>query len=486
MAELTRRMVLGGLLAGTALPVWAEAPQISPRPAPRLVKGATAEPSTLIGAARLNGATGYVVAELASGRVLEQAGADQLMPPASVEKAITSLFALEKLGPDYRFSTKVMAVGVVSGGTLEGDLVLAGGGDPTLDSDSLGDLVAALAATGLRQVTGRFIAYAGALPAFERISADQPEQVGYNPGLSGLALNFNRVNFEWSKGGASLAMNARGERFVPDVHVAKMAVADRGQPIFTRRDDGGAERWTVARAALGNDGSRWLPVRHVAPYVADVFRTLCAAQGISLPVGEVVQAMPEGARLLVEHRSDDLTTILRSMLRFSTNITAETVGLMASGAASLRGSAAAMQEWAQERLGLQARFVDHSGLGSEARVTAGGMLRALLAAEKTPTGRVLRAILRETGLRDEAGREIKDSAVRVHAKSGTLNFVSGLAGFIEVPGGRDLAFAIFSADLARRAAIPMAEREEPKGNKEWLRRARLLQAQLIQRWAGLA
>jgi D-alanyl-D-alanine carboxypeptidase/D-alanyl-D-alanine-endopeptidase (penicillin-binding protein 4) len=76
--------------------------------------------------------------------------------------------------------------------------------------------------------------------------------------------------------------------------------------------------------------------------------------------------------------------------------------------------------------------------------------------------------------------------VRVHAKSGTLNFVSGLVGFIEPPSGRDLAFAIFSADTARREAVPVAEREQPVGGHAWVNRARGLQGGLISRWAGMA
>jgi D-alanyl-D-alanine carboxypeptidase/D-alanyl-D-alanine-endopeptidase (penicillin-binding protein 4) len=91
--------------------------------------------------------------------------------------------------------------------------------------------------------------------------------------------------------------------------------------------------------------------------------------------------------------------------------------------------------------------------------------------------------LRNVGLRDAKGKEIKGHPVRVMAKSGTLNFVSGLAGHILPPSGKELVFAIFSADVARREALPEAQRESPPGGREWTRRARNLQAQLISRWA---
>ncbi len=474
MTQISRRGVLAGLAAGIAAPAFGEAVQPKPRP---VAAGANA--TDLVTAARLGGVTGYIVADVATGRVIEQAGADIAVPPASVAKTVTALYALDRLGAQHRFTTRVMAVGQVSGKRLTGDLVLAGGGDPTLDSDKLGDLVAALARTGLREVTGRFLAYAGALPSFDRISDEQPVQVGYDPGLSGLALNYNRVNFEWTKGGATLAMNARGERYVPGVKMATMAVADRQAPLFDYRRAPGVEAWSVARGGLARAGSRWLPVRQVAPYVAEVFRTLCAAQGIALPAAEVVQVMPVGAVALVTWQSDELSSVLRQMLKYSTNITAEGVGLAATGAADLRVSAGMVADWATG-LGLQATLVDHSGLGSASRVTAGGMLRALIAGDKAG----LRGILRNVGLRDFAGKAVKGSATQVVGKSGTLNFVSGLVGFIEPVGGQDLCFAIFSADVARREAVPMAEREEPAGQATWVGRAHLLQARLISRWAG--
>ena len=476
------------MLAGVALPVWAEAPATSPRPVTRggVARGGVDQGvARLVEAAKLGGAVGFCVADAATGEVLESAGADQPMAPASVCKAVTSLYALEKLGPAHRFTTRVMRVGAVVDGRLEGDLVLAGGGDPTLDTDSLGDLVAALAATGLREVTGRFLAYGAAIPERERISADQPDHVGYNPAISGLMLNFNRVYFEWKRanGDWALGMDARGERFVPPVHMASARLAKREVPIFTYERGEKEDRWTVAQSALGQDGSRWLPVRHPAIYVAEVFATLCRAQGIVLKEAEVMAALPAGAVQVVAHDSAALPDLLRSMLKFSTNLTAEAVGLAASGAGTLEGSAAAMTDWARRRFGIAGRLGDHSGLGPHSRISAADMMRVMIGAKATPTGKLLAGLMRDHGLVDAEGNERKDSTVRVRAKSGTLNFVSCLSGYIGAPEGRSLAFAIFTGDLPRRDAIPIAERETPKGVKSWVKRSRSLQGQLIARWA---
>lgn len=475
---ITRRMMVAGLLAGVAAPVRAEdLGTIRPRRRP--------DPASvslgLVEAARLGGVTGFVVADAVTGRVLQASRADVAVPPASVAKVVTAMFALAKLGPAHRFVTQVMAVGPIRDGVLDGDLMLAGGGDPTLDTDHLGDLAASLAATGLRRITGRLLAATGALPTIERIAADQPDHVGYNPGLSGMNLNFNRVHFEWKRaqGDWALAMDARAERFVPPVRMARIAIVPREVPLFTLAVSDGREDWTVAGAALREDGSRWLPVRQPGVYTAEVFVTLCAAQGIALPTAEIVGAPPAEARRIVEHWSAPLSDILQGMLRFSTNVTAEAVGLTASGAGSLRGSGAVMRGWAARELGMNAQFADHSGLGSTSRVTAQDVLGALLAGR----GSGIAGLLRDVGVRDDKGAVIEGHPVTVRAKSGTLNFVSGLAGFISPPSGRDLCFAIFSADVARREALVIADREDPEGGVGWTRRARTLQGQLIRRWA---
>lgn len=485
--RISRRMVLAGLLAGVATPGLAEVMETSPRPVPRGGKAAARsasrplDASDLIAAAELGGTVAYVLADARTGALLESREADRPLPPASVAKAVTSLYALEKLGAGYRFATRVLATGPVSNGIVQGDIVLAGGGDPTLQTDQLGDLVARLAKAGLKGATGRFLFWDGALPRLDGIAADQPEHVGYNAAVAGLCLNFNRVHFEWKRvdGDWRTTVDARGERFVPEVGMVRVAVAQRDVPLFTYAP-GRVEEWTVASGALGKGGSRWLPVRDPGAYVAEVFRTLARAQGIRLEGAERAGSVPPGQELgRVE--SEPLPEVLRDMLKYSTNLTAECVGLTASGARGLEASGRAMSDWVRATFGVSFDLHDHSGLGGQSRVTAAGMAKVLAQADRE--GRGLKAILRDVGMKDDKGKVVEGHPVKVLAKSGTLNFVSGLAGHIVPPGGRELVFAIFTGDPERRDAVPVALREEPQGASSWTKRARRLQGQLINRWA---
>ena len=98
---------------------------------------------------------------------------------------------------------------------------------------------------------------------------------------------------------------------------------------------------------------------------------------------------------------------------------------------------------------------------------------------------MLPELLRAYPLKDDNGRKSDSHPVKVNAKTGTLNFVSGLAGYMTRDRGRPMAFAIFAADPKRRDGIPRAERERPQGAQGWNRRAKALQQDLIERWGTL-
>jgi D-alanyl-D-alanine carboxypeptidase/D-alanyl-D-alanine-endopeptidase (penicillin-binding protein 4) len=70
----------------------------------------------------------------------------------------------------------------------------------------------------------------------------------------------------------------------------------------------------------------------------------------------------------------------------------------------------------------------------------------------------------------------------VVAKTGTLNFASALAGYITGANGRQMAFAIFTADQDVRANIKDSDRESPVGGKQWIRKSKAMQNELLRRW----
>lgn len=477
-----------GLSGQTAL---AAGPTASLRPVMRgddLYKRAVPEVAEIIGAQKLSGRVAFALADGQTGAWLECENETIGTPPASVTKTVTALYALDALGREHRFETVLAATGDIVNGEIQGDLLLIGGGDPTLDTDALAQMATQLKAAGVYSVKGGFKVFEGALPVLDRIDPEQPDQVGYNPGVTGIALNFNRVHFEWKRasGAYRITMDGRSKKYRPDVTFATMRIEDRASPVYTYADRNGQDKWTVARGALGGGGSRWLPVRKPGLYAGEVFATLAGAHGIRLGKPQMITKVPEHF-VVLRHQSAPLRDILRGMLRYSTNLTAEMVGLAATtkrlGAArDLKTSAAEMNRWAKGALGMsEPALVDHSGLGDGSRLTALDMAKALLAVRDSD----FRAILKKFGFRDAKGRPVKNQAIKVDAKTGTLNFVSSLAGYITGQDGREMVFAIFAADTKKRAGISRADREGPPGARSWNRKAKRVQQGLIERWDAL-
>jgi serine-type D-Ala-D-Ala carboxypeptidase/endopeptidase (penicillin-binding protein 4) len=489
----SRRRFLGtaaAFLAGTGAAA-AAPPTESLRPVLRdsdHFKRAIPEATEIIRDARLSGRVAFAVARADSGEWLECENELTGTPPASVAKAVTALYALDALGADHRFETRVMATGGIVEGEVQGDIVLVGGGDPTLDTDGLADLAAQLKAAGIHGVKGGLKVHEAALPVLRSIDPEQPDHVGYNPAVSAMALNYNRVHFEWKKNGGSydVTMDGRSDKYRPEVAMAVMEVRDRASPVYTFEHREGRDSWTVAKGALGGGGARWLPVRQPGLYAGDVFATLARSHGIKLGTPEVIDTLPEG-EVLASRQSDELRRVLKDMLTYSTNLTAEMVGLAATQARigkveSLRASAAEMNRWSIAELGMTApKLIDHSGLGDDSKITALDMATALLRMRDSD----LRPILKQFVLRDAKGRPVQDHPIQVDAKTGTLNFVSGLAGYETTKDGTELVFAIFAADESERAKISREEREGPPGARTWNGKAKRVQQALIERWDAL-
>ncbi|MEM6635741.1 MAG: D-alanyl-D-alanine carboxypeptidase/D-alanyl-D-alanine-endopeptidase [Pseudomonadota bacterium] len=490
----TRRAFLAGLSATMAAPAVA-APVVSVRPPARprdLGRQSVVEVEQLFNAANLSGVLAYAVADARTGVLLEMRSHLRGMPPASTAKAITAQYALNHLGPGHRFRTRLVSTGPIRNGQLQGDLVLFAGGDPTLTTEALGDMAAGLKAAGVAAIGGRFLVVRGDMPFTSSIDPGQPDHVGYNPAVAGLSLNFNRVHFEWKRAseGYSTTLEARTQRFQPSVQTSSMEIIARQSPIYEYRQVDGIDRWSVAQRALGNEGSRWLPVRNPLAYAADVFRTLARTEGVGLPRYQIVRTLPASAAqiTLYEHVSNDLQSILQDMLKFSTNLTAEMVGqsaTLARGArpANLAGSAYEMSEWLRQySKARRPAFIDHSGLGESSDITAHDMVAGL---NSVGAYSKLRQLMKPWYFRTDDGGIDRNNPVIMSAKTGTLNYVSALAGYILPPDGRALSFAIFTADEETRASIPRENRERPPGARSWARRSRSLQDKLLKRWTSV-
>jgi D-alanyl-D-alanine carboxypeptidase/D-alanyl-D-alanine-endopeptidase (penicillin-binding protein 4) len=443
-----------------------------------------------------SGVSGWMVVDLDTGEVVDQSLPDTAFAPASVAKLPTTLYALDRLGPEHRFETRVAIAGKVKGETLDGDLFLIGGGDPELDTDDLLPLVTQARERGFRHVTGHFYVDGTAGPRLEAIDATQPVDAAYNPALSGLSLNFNRVRLKWDARGSArqLRVSAKADRLDPEVAGVRVALASYPDaPMFSHALEGRAEIWRMSERGFRGKGARWLPVRQPELYAGEVFQALAATYGLTLDPA-YQEAATEGAEVIATVQSRPLAPMLKSMLRYSTNLTAEMVGLAASRADGVSGddlatSAGAMNAWAARAAGFAPgdpgfQLTNHSGLATDSRLSPRRMVEFLVAmAARQPSSgkRYPRLPGGVTDLMKDHNVAAKTEPLDyrnldVVAKTGTMDYVRGLAGYIATPSGRRLAFAIFSNDLDRRQ--PGVRRV----NRRWLARAKGFERALIRNW----
>ncbi|TWA63369.1 D-alanyl-D-alanine carboxypeptidase/D-alanyl-D-alanine-endopeptidase (penicillin-binding protein 4) [Azospirillum brasilense] len=437
---------------------------------------------------------GYVLFDPDSGAVLAERQPAKPFAPASVAKLPAMAAALAVLGPDHRFETTLHVTGRLGNGVLDGDLILKGGGDPSLSSEGLAELLRDLGALGVTRVTGRFLYDTSALPEMTEIDAGQPWTAGYNTGVGALSLNFNRFRFDWARPAAAgqpvrvSAWSVSDTGRVPLDSVTVQLGAGAGAaftPLAATDGDAEGERWRFAPQP-GMAASLWLPVTRPGLAAAHVFRRLATESGIALPA-PAPGTVPPTATLAALHRSEPLEVLARQVLRYSNNLSAELIGLAAArrldpAVRTLLESAAVLTapamlaaprtDWAGLRL------LNHSGLSAGSRITPAQTMALIQGA-----GPAVLALLPG----EDEGKALPPG---VRAKSGTLAYAKALAGTLTTAGGRTLGFAFFVTDEERRAAMDRAMdrriAEIPPEARAWLVRSRKLQADLLELWiAGL-
>ena len=474
--------MLAATAAGLGNVALAQAPLRSLRPEARAAAASSGVKSAItaasvVGAHKLSGLVGCALVDPLNGEILDQHFPELQLPPASVTKAITAAFGLQNLGPKYCFETRLHVVGKVSEGLLLGDLMLIGSADPTLHTDDLVRFAKALHKTDIRRVEGRLLIVDDGFAYLREIDHNQLPQANYNPAVSGFNLNLNRVQFEWERranGRYDVSMRAPGHIYRPQIPSIQMQTVARSSPSYTYAHSTSGERWSVQRSALGKDGGRWLPTRNPRLYAGEAFQGICAEMGLIMPSPTVLHERynePAAAVEIARKSSKPYTEITRSMLKMSTNLTAEVIGLTASDAPNLERSVAALTRFAEAH-GMVVRLLDHSGLSDRSRLSAGGLARFM--AWQYRNG--LPDLLKHKVLRDR-GKPIPD--VQLRAKTGTLNFVSTMSGYL-THKGQTLGFAILTADLERRARAQGGER--PRGAKSWEARSRSLQYAVLRNW----
>ncbi len=404
-------------------------------------------------------AVSFVVVDPDTGRVLLSQLPDVPRSPASTIKTLTTFAALDMLGPTYTWHTRALTRGTLSDGVLDGDLILQGGGDPYITLERWWSFVQALRAKGLKSLRGDIVIdnSAFSLPAEDPGAFDGRPNRSYNVLPDALMVNFQSVEFR-------IAANPDSHRVDVVATPAPINLNIENHIRFVAgRCGGGAGRvdFQVASAAWDRvvfngalsarctEQSFARVLLRPTTYAFGTFVQLWRQSGGDFNGKLRVESAPADAKPLLTYDSLTLGEIIRLTNKFSSNLMARhlllTMGKERFGdPATLQKGADTLAEWGRERgLDLQGIDIDNgSGLSRSTHISVLQLAKALCAAYRSRFAPEFMASLPLAGLDGTLRSRMKNSpAGSVRLKTGHLDGVSGVAGYVTAASGKTFVLA---------------------------------------------
>ncbi|ATJ81285.1 D-alanyl-D-alanine carboxypeptidase/D-alanyl-D-alanine-endopeptidase [Halomonas beimenensis] len=398
------------------------------------------------------------------------------LSPASVSKVYVAAAALDRFGPQHRFTTRLVGTAEPdAAGVLDGDLILDGGGDPALTTEDLWRLVQRLHQAGVREVTGRLVISQWRFGPVTCITTDRCEgqhrvDNAYSALLSSAAINYGN----WCVTVAPARMP--GEPAVVTSCDSQTRLPAIDNRVETKPDDSGtrltAERLTRDGADVMRVGGQISTNAHPreiyrtssdpAGQTAELLMAMLDQAGIPVAGGAVTTALepPDTAHRLAAVDGEPLQELLLRTLNYSNNFMADTLALDLAEVPrpNLVQAGDAIEAFARGLPGHgEVRLDSGSGLTPENRTTAAGvnvlleslfrrpaLFPSFVAALQSPGNGVMRFIRR--------GSETFQHHVML--KTGTLNqpvTVRAVAGYFRTRTGR---WGVFSVLINGTASTP--------------------------------
>jgi D-alanyl-D-alanine carboxypeptidase/D-alanyl-D-alanine-endopeptidase (penicillin-binding protein 4) len=419
----------------------------------------------LLGSKVRNGMWGAMVVSLTTGDTLFAHNPGLSLNPASTLKLYTTALAFERLGPDHRFRTEVFRDGAVSHGTLLGNLILRGGGDPALsrryfDGDGnapMRTLARQVFEAGIRRINGDVIGDDG---AFE--SQAVPDgwlqrylHSSYAARVSALSLNENLIHIVVSPGKAGQPGAVRLEPATTAFQIANTSTTrakSRNAAVTVVGGEDGVIRVRGWIGSISEPRVYVLVVPYPAQFTTGAFVRALRDVGVVVEGKAKVGGTPAAAVRVTSLPSPPLHELAGAMNRESINHFAELIFRNAARDADPQGIGSAtmgnalLRDFMELRVGASAKDVfaaDGSGLSTLDRVTARSMVKLLSYANKAPWSRQFHESLPIAGREETLRSRMRRTSAQgnLHAKTGTTNEVVALSGYVTARNSEVLAFS---------------------------------------------
>lgn len=371
--------------------------------------------------------------------------------PASVMKLLTSLVALDTLGPDYQWRTEAYVSGPLTDGILAGDLILKGYGDPYLTPERFWQLLHGLHERGIRQIQGDVIidnSYFVATTA-HRGDFDSKPRRAYNALPHPLSLNFQATQLHLLPDQSGETVHAFTYPALTNLEIRNQMKLVSGpcqkqhlspKVHMTEHHQGATLKIKGSYSENCPEWSNHYLVMDPDDHIAGAFSALWKTIGGQISGVIKPGITPHKARLVHSIESRPLAEVIRGMNKFSNNLMSRMLLLTMS--AETRGAPASIAQGQRliadwlDRSKLPSGMVrvsNGAGLARDAQITAETIGRMLQRAFESPLMPEFMASLPIVGIDGTMRRRLRKTGLagRAHIKTGSLNDVSSMAGYVQ-------------------------------------------------------
>ncbi|MGC6509198.1 MAG: D-alanyl-D-alanine carboxypeptidase/D-alanyl-D-alanine endopeptidase [Myxococcota bacterium] len=391
--------------------------------------------------------------------------------PASVMKVLTAAIAYRTLGPDYRFRTDIFTDGEIEDGVLNGNLFIKGTGDPTLVAEKLWKIIHDLKISGITEVKGQVIYddthFNGSslIPGWTK-EADLESGPAYFPALSSLSVNFNTVAImvrpSTRIGDEAIVSLEYPVPFVQiEADVKTIAPGSKPWMVVERTIEDGQVTFSISGKINYGEVKPWVYYRSIPEpelLFQSLFRQLAKEQGLVIRGRDKMGMVPESATLLTTLYSQPLRELTADMNKHSRNLIAEhlirAVGHEYSGVATTEAGLDVLHDYLVD-LGVPEEdftLVNGSGLSPDIKIKPSVITAVLLDLYRDPS--IKHEFLASLAVNGQEGTlkwRLKDEPHygKVRGKTGSINGVYCLGGYIRTDSGQVYAFSFLVNDIHR-------------------------------------
>lgn len=410
------------------------------------------------------------VRSLDDGSIVFGRGSEELLNPASNVKLYTAATALARLGPDYRFETEFLTDSEYKDGKAK-VLYVRGHGDPTFSTERLYGIVSELMHAGLKEVNDVVVDdswFDGERepPGFDQEVGDK----AYLAPTGALSLNWNTLGVYLRPGetvgsAATAEIEPASDYFTLDSQLQTGTKTQRRFTVSTELDkDRGHQKVSVKGFVPAEKGtwSVWKKVEQPQLYFGFTLKALLVQRGMKIKGRLRGGLVPPGAKVLYIAQSDTLDIVLKRLNKHSSNFVAEqlikTLGAEGRGAPGSHAKGIeVVEDFLEREVGIaRGSYVmkNGSGLNDANRFSAAQITRLLV--HMMEKFQVMPEFISSVGIAGKDGTlkyrfEGSDAVGRLRAKTGTLETVSALSGYVASVGGERFVFSIMVNDFSGRA-----------------------------------